>query len=105
MLWIRFKRWPYLTRLAPHVVHCASGRRYLWTNADEGVTGVLWKADAEDLLNPPNDTVSPFEVAWERYGLAFDAQGKVTEDVAHDQHDASEGDTPVRRGPGRPKKR
>ena len=80
---LKFKRFNYLTPLAPHVAVCATGRRYLWDGKNEGVTDVPYKADVEELLNPVGDQQSSYEVCWEQYGVTFDAQGKeITEDAA-----------------------
>ena len=68
---LRFRRWSYLTPLAPHVAVCATGRRYLWDGKHEGVTSVPYEADVEELLNPIGDQQSAYEVAWERYGVQF----------------------------------
>lgn len=76
MPWLRHKRWKYLSPLAPAVTVTASGRRYLCTGAQGGLVAVPYRQDAEDLLNPPGDTISVWEVAWEKHGSLFDAQGK-----------------------------
>lgn len=76
MPWLRYKRWRYATPLVPHVAVCASGRRYLWKGDAKGVTDVPYQGDVEELLNPLGDQQSVYEVAWDRYGVAFDAQGK-----------------------------
>ena len=80
-MWIRFKRWRYLSPLAPHVEVCQSGRRYLWDGQHEGVTNVPFRSDAEDILNPPGDRQSDYTLAYEKYGITFDAQGKEIEPV------------------------
>ena len=81
MPWIKFKRWSYLTPLAPHVAVCGSGQRYLWNGDQGGATLVDRKADVEELLNPPGGQPSDYEVAWERYGVTFDARGQ---EMVHD---------------------
>ena len=77
-MWIRFKRWNYLTPLAPHVAIC-TGRRYVWKGDNEGAVNVEYKQDVEELLNPVGDQQSSYEVAFEKYGITFDAQGKEIE--------------------------
>lgn len=112
MPFVRFKRWRYLAPLAPHVAICGSGRRYVWTGADEGEVSVLYKADVEWLLNPPGEGESLYELAYERHGIAFDAAGKEIDltmtspgpDAIAPQ-EKSEDPTPAHRGPGRPKRR
>lgn len=76
MPWIRFKRWSYLNPLAPHVAACTSGNRYLWKGDADGATLVEQQKDVDELLNPMGDRQSDYEVAWERYGVTFDARGK-----------------------------
>ena len=73
---VRFVRWPYLSPLAPYTAYCNSGRTYRWSNADQGVTEVPYKADVEELLNPYDAGPSLFEIAWERYFVFFDAAGR-----------------------------
>ena len=75
MPWLRFKRWNYLTPLAPAVSVCGSGRRYVCTGAAQGVVPVPYRADVEELLHPSGDVESSWDVAWDRYGVAFDAKG------------------------------
>ena len=76
MPWLKFKRHLYATPLGPAVSVCQSGRTYLCSGTAEGVVAVPFKADAEELLHPAGDRSSEWEVAWERYGVTFDAQGK-----------------------------
>ena len=76
MPFLRYKRWQYLTPLAPAVAICASHRRYVCTGADQGVVEVPYAADAAELLDPTGDRRSQWEVAWERYGVTFDATGR-----------------------------
>lgn len=76
MPFLRFKRWQYLRPLAPHVAACTSGNRYLWKGDNQGATLVEQQKDVDELLNPMGDRQSDYEVAWERYGVTFDARGK-----------------------------
>ena len=99
MPFLRFKRWTYLTPLAPHVAVCASGHRYLWKGDQQGATAVSHKADVEELLNPPGGQPSDFEIAWDRYGVTFDVQGKEIEVIAPPtpQPDEAKKETPKSR--------
>lgn len=128
MPWIRFKRYQYLTPLAPHVAICGSGRRYVWTGAQAGAVCVPYKTDIAWLLNPPGEAESSYELAYERHGIAFDANGKESEAQAGAnektppppppsappgasgisnlelREEAPRPGTSIRRGPGRPPK-
>lgn len=75
-MYLRYKRWRYMTKLAPHVEVCSSGRRYLWNGEEEGIVDVPYKADLEEMLNPLGDLQSVYEIAYEKYGITFDASGK-----------------------------
>ena|SRR3990167_8188880 len=75
MPWIRFERWNYLNALSPHVAIGKNGRRYLWDGSGDGSTFVPNRDDAASLLSPANGKRSPYAVAWERYGVKFDAAG------------------------------
>lgn len=75
-MWLRFRRWQYLTPLAPSVAYCQSGRTYRCTGEAEGVVDVPYAKDVEELLNPVGDRESDFVVAWEQYGVVLDATGK-----------------------------
>lgn len=79
MPWLRHKRWRYATALTPVVTVCASRRVYRCTGADGGVVDVSYRADADEMLSPTGDEETVWEVAWERYGVQFDAQGKAVE--------------------------
>lgn len=108
MPWIRYIRAKYVTPLAPHVALCASGRRYVWTGEQAGVVDVPFKADVDELLNPPGDQGSVHEVAWERYGVTFDADGKELLPPPVSVNGSSEtttGDEPEAPRRGRPPKR
>ena len=76
MPWLRHRRWKYATALSPVVTVCASRRVYRCTGADGGVVEVPYRTDVDELLSPPGDQEAVWEVAWDRYGVAFDAQGK-----------------------------
>ena len=106
-MWLRFKRWKYLTPLAPHVAVCASGRRYAWTGAQEGAVEVPYRTDVEELLNPVGDRRSPYEVAYEKYGIAFDATGKLVSAISMENETSTGSLTsePVHVRRGRPPKR
>ena len=97
---IRFKRWQYLTPLAPHVAVCTSGNRYLWKGDNHGATLVDRKVDVDELLNPMGDRQSDYEIAWELHGVHFDAQGKELVTVQED----APSPTPTARPVGRPRK-
>ena len=98
MPFLRFDRYKYATPLAPHVAVCASGRRYVWTGADDGVVSVPYKQDVAELLNPLGDQQSLYEVAWEKYQVAFDEQGKeIAQTVTTPEPE------PVAAGRGRPR--
>ena len=89
MPWLRHKLWKYATPLAPSVSHCASGRVYRCTGADDGAVNVPYERDAAELLHPAGDRSSEWVVAWDRYGVAFDGQGlELTNGSAH-VHDSS----------------
>lgn len=75
-MWIRHKNWSRATTLVPLLFVCHSGRRYLWTGADGGKTFVPYRADIEELLQGGSDAESPYQVAYEAYGVLFDATGK-----------------------------
>lgn len=114
MPWLRHKRWAYATPLAPAVTVCQSGRVYRCTGVEEGVVDVPYESDINELLNPQGDRGSEWEVAWERYGVIFNGQGKVvvavTEPVvvaagaSKSTVRASAPAPQVKRGPGRPKR-
>mgnify|MGYP001613227095 CR=1 FL=1 len=103
MPYLRFSRWRHATPLAPHVAVCSSGRRYVWKGDQEGVVNVDYKQDVEELLNPIGDRQSDYELAYEKYGISFDATGKEQGDL----HTASPGPEaePVEARRGRPPKR
>lgn len=102
---IRFKNASYCSRLTPHVVICASGRRYLWDGANEGVASVPFRVDAQEILSQMD-----YEVAWDRYGVQFDAHGKevlkMTEPSSGDPPpDEDPSESVTSRPRGRPAKR
>ena len=101
MIFLRHKRWNYMTKLAPAVTMVSSGRRYLADGSGDGAVAVPYKQDAEELLNPPSEGSSVWAVAWEKYGIAFDAQGKVVEPVVEDTIETITDEKPRR---GRPPK-
>ena len=78
-MWLRHKHWQSARALVPLVTVCASGRVYKCSGADKGVVNVPYRADADELLDPSGDRRGEWEVAWDKYGYAFDAQGKVLE--------------------------
>lgn len=112
MPWIRFKRFKYLSALAPHAVVCASGNRYLWKGDGDGATSVPNKADVEELLNSLDGRPCDYEVCWEKYLVLFDANGIEINRVL--ESDAQSGELPsktvsvdsetAKRSPGRQKK-
>ena len=124
MPWIRFIRWNYLTKLAPHVAITPAGRRYLWDGTNEGAVFVPFHDDVRFLLDPPGDMASVYDVAWEKYGVRFD-QGKEVVMVPDPQpllnvtsYEDNDESAPItatvatktsilprfKRGPGRPRK-
>lgn len=106
MPFLRFKRWQYLTPLAPHVAVCTSRRRYLWKGDQNGATLVDYKSDMDELLNPMGDRQSDYEVAWEKYNVRFDDTGiEIVEDKKETPLTPKETpSTPAARPVGRPKK-
>lgn len=108
MPWIRYKRWRYVSKLAPHLAVCSSGRRYLWDGADGGALQVGYAQDVDELLNPFGDLRSDYEVAWDRYDVSFDAQGRevIPEAAAAPIEQSPAKEPPAeRRRPGRPRVR
>ena len=110
MPFIRFKRWNYLTPLAPHVAICDSGHRYVWTGAERGAVSVPHQADVAWLLNSPGEAESVYELAYERHGIVFDATGTELTPTDPPRHPATVEDhdesvpTPRHQKPGRPKR-
>lgn len=110
-MWLRHKRWQYLNPLAPHATRCATGRVYLCAGKEGGLVDVPYRSDAAELLNPSADAEALYEVAWDRYGVTFDAQGKEVEvpvgtpTVNGDVEEPTEESHAPPRKPGRPRKR
>ena len=99
-MWLRYKRWQ---QLALHTVHKAvlsNTREYVFTKEQFGLCFVPFREDIDRLLNPRNDLPSEIELAYETYGVQFDAHGRVV--VETTTSEAAEALTPPKRT--RPKK-
>ncbi len=73
---LRHKRWNYLTALAPAVIICSSGRRYISSNVNDGVFDVPYARDVEDILHPLGDVACDYQIAYEEYGLKVKPSGE-----------------------------
>ena len=109
---LRHKRWNFATPLRPTVAVVSAGRRYITDGKNGGVIEVGYKQDVEELLNPVGDLQSDYEIAYDQYGISFDASGKkveVIEDGSERETDtgtpSGDGKEKSKRGVGRPRGR
>ena len=107
-MFLRYKRWRACTPQTPYKGFGYGQRTYLFTVETEGVCFVPFREDIEKLLNPRNGVGSLIEIAYERYGIVFDANGKAevptvpgTPSVPEDDAEPS---APTPRLRGRPRK-
>ena len=104
-MFLRYKRWRTCTPQTPYKGFGYGQRTYLFTVETEGVCFVPFREDIEKLLNPRNGVGSLIEIAYERYGIVFDANGKAeVPTVANTQPELDPETAPTPKPRGRPRK-
>lgn len=97
MPWLRVRDWDRDGVPARKAV--VGTREYPFLDSEGGVCFIPTKQDAEYLLRHENHA---YELAWERHGIVFDAQGRDNSTSVKAPHEPDDAQ-PIKRGPGRPR--
>lgn len=80
-MWVRLKRWQQLAPNNARVRLGGGGRRYVFSQDNQGLVDVRHRTDIEQLLDPPDGVERDVEIAYDKYGVEFDEQGMQVGDV------------------------